>query len=139
LLQPINNARTLSGPGFPELDIWLSVTEFHGSQDLGFRTSINGHWVTAAVFLHSGAHIAAFGSQDLGFRTSTNCSGCEFEAASMTAVAARKRTFWSGYHVSLRHHDPQRQNTKPVLPAGSAIELQQNCRPTHGRTDGRNK
>jgi hypothetical protein len=48
------------------------VTGFHGSQDLGFRTSINGHWVTAAVFLHSEVHIAAFGSQDLGFRTSIN-------------------------------------------------------------------
>ncbi len=64
LLQPINNARTLSGLGFQalntrfqDLDIktWVSGSQCEvsgpGSQDLGFRPSV-------------------FGSQDLGFRTS---------------------------------------------------------------------
>jgi hypothetical protein len=44
------HARTLSGPGFQDLD--MCVAEF-GSQDLGFRTS-------------------TFGSRDVGFRTSIN-------------------------------------------------------------------
>jgi hypothetical protein len=52
---PINNARTLSGPGFR--------TSIFGSQDLGFRTSIFGSQ-------DLGFRISIFGSQDLGFRTS---------------------------------------------------------------------
>jgi hypothetical protein len=46
LLQPINNARTLSGPGFQDLDIWLSGAGFQDLnarfQDLDLRTWVSG-------------------------------------------------------------------------------------------------
>ncbi len=46
MLQPINNARTLSGPGFQDLDIWLSGPRFQDLntrfQDLALRTWVSG-------------------------------------------------------------------------------------------------
>jgi hypothetical protein len=39
----------LSGPGFQDLDIWL--------EDLSFRTSINGHWVSAPRQTHATSEI----------------------------------------------------------------------------------
>jgi hypothetical protein len=65
LLQPINNARTLSGPGFQDLDIWLSGPGFQDFnvrfQDLALKT-----WVSGRQHEVSGP-----GSQDLGFKPST--------------------------------------------------------------------
>ncbi len=46
-----------------------------GSQDLGFRTSKNGHCSLLLLLppCFYNASVAAFGSQDLGFRTSLAC------------------------------------------------------------------
>jgi hypothetical protein len=68
---------------------------------MALRTSINGHWVTIAVFLHSEVHIAALGSQDLGFRTSINgnwvsLSGPEFQDLDKRALGFTLRTWVSG-------------------------------------------
>ncbi len=53
MLQPINNARTLSGPGFQDLDIWLSGPGFQDLnarfQDLGFRPSTRGFRTSKAL------------------------------------------------------------------------------------------
>jgi hypothetical protein len=62
LLQPINNAHTLSGPRFQDLDIWLSGPRFQDLnarfQDLDLRT-----WVSGPQ-----CEVSRPGSQDLGFR-----------------------------------------------------------------------
>jgi hypothetical protein len=65
LLQPINNARTLSGPGFQDLNVrfqdldlrtWISGPQREvsrpGSQDLGFRPSTRGFrtWISGPGF-----------------------------------------------------------------------------------------
>jgi len=65
LLQPINNARTLSGPGFQDLNAsfqdldlrtWVSGPQREvsgpGSQDLGFRPSMRGFrtWISGPGF-----------------------------------------------------------------------------------------
>ncbi len=46
---------TAAGPGFRDLDIWLSGSGFQDfdKQTLGFRTSINGHWVPAPRQTHA--------------------------------------------------------------------------------------
>ncbi len=46
MLQPINNERTFSGPGFQDLDIWLSGPGFEDLnarfQDLALKTWVSG-------------------------------------------------------------------------------------------------
>jgi hypothetical protein len=76
LLQPINNARTLSGAGFQDLDIWLSGPGFQDLnarfQDLDLRTWVSGpqREVSGPGSQDLGFRPSVFGSQDLGFRTS---------------------------------------------------------------------
>jgi hypothetical protein len=58
---------------FFAMSVYLGVAAF-GFQDLGFRTSINGH--CSLLLLQPcfyNVSVLAFGSQDLGFRTSLAC------------------------------------------------------------------
>jgi len=95
LLQPINNASTLSRPGFQDLDIWLSGPGSQNLnarfQDLDFRT-----WVSGPQREVSGP-----GSQDLGFRPSTRgfrtwISGPGFQALDARFQDLDLRTWVSG-------------------------------------------
>ncbi len=76
MLQPINNARTLSGAGLQDLDIWLSGPGFQDLnarfQDLDLRTSVSGpqREVSGPGSQDLGFRPSVFGSEDLGFRTS---------------------------------------------------------------------
>ncbi len=82
MLQPINNARTLSGPEFQDLHIWLSGPQrkvsrpgfqaFNevsgpGSQNLAFRPSTRGFrtWLSGPGFQAFGIWLSGPGSQDL--------------------------------------------------------------------------